>query len=322
VRDRMKFIAPMPRLTGEGSAWVAAVQRIAVLGFDTLAVSHHVTRGWQLGLVAAMAFAAASTSSLRVMSLVAQNDLQHPALLAKDLATIDVLSGGRVEVGLGAGWQASDYRALGLPFESSGRRIARLAEALEIMRTYFGKPVVDFKGEHYQVNMEALPRPVQNPRPPILVGAGGPRMLELAGRRADIVGVHPRMTGGSLDRTNLAELSGEAVDAKVATVRRAAADAGRLAPVLQFSCYHVRVTDGPGGDAPRSTWDDMVAAEAATLKDSPAVLVGTAAQCAEQLLTWRDRYGISYWNLGPDVESSSLIIDALDAAGELTALSA
>lgn len=310
----------MPRLTHDGPTWVAAVQRIAALGYHTLAVSHHVTRGWQLGLIAAMAFAAASTSSLRIMSLVAQNELQHPALLAKDLATIDVLSGGRVEVGLGAGWQASDLHVLGLPFESSGRRIARLAEAIEIMRAYFAGPTVDFEGEHYRVRqMEALPRPVQRPRPPILVGGGGPRLLDLAGRRADIVGVHPRMSGGVLDRSHLAELSADAVAAKVARVRAAADDAGRRTPVLQFSCYHVRVTDGPRRPTDRSTWDDLLAAERPALRGSPAVLVGTAAQCADQLLTWRDRFGIDYWNLGPDVESAALIIDALAAAGELTA---
>ena len=101
MHEPLRFIAPMPRLQKDGAAWVSEVRRLETMGFDTVAVSEHVTNGWQLAPLAAMAFAAASTSRLRVLSLVVQNDLHHPALLAKDIATIDALSNGRIELGIG-----------------------------------------------------------------------------------------------------------------------------------------------------------------------------------------------------------------------------
>ena len=254
------------------------------LGFDTVAVSEHVTQGWQLSPLAAMAFVAASTSRLRVLSLVLQNAFHHPALLAKDISTIDVLSHGRIELGIGAGWQRDDYIALGLTYENASTRIAKLAESLDIIRQYFSSESVDFTGDQYRINhMEALPRCVQRPNPPILVGAGGPRMLELAGRKADIVGIHPRM-GTVIDRAAVADLTSASIKAKIELVRAAAAAAGRPTPQLQFSCYQVRVTDhAPEGSSQRSSWAAHVEAEADSLKGSPAILVGTAADCAEKL---------------------------------------
>lgn len=310
VQRSLKFIASMPRFSGDAGKWVAALRRLEAHGFDTVALSHHVINGWQLGLVAAMAYAAASTTRLRVLSLVAQNDLQHPALLAKDIATIDALSGGRVELGIGAGWQQGDYHALGLPFDPPGRRVERLAEATEIIRRYFTEDEVDFAGEFYRVNaMEALPRCVQSPGPPILVGAGGPRMLDLAGRTADIVGVHARMGRGLIDRAAVADLGAAAIAAKIDRVRAAAQAVDRPPPTLQFSCYHVRVTDGPEPSGDRSSWADLLAAEPELLADSPAVLIGTAAECAARLHEWRDRYGITYWHLGSDADAASRILE-------------
>lgn len=314
--EPLRFIAPMPRLQTDGATWVSAVRRLEALGFDTVAVSHHVTKQWQLSPLVAMAFAAASTKRLRVLSLVMQNDLQHPAMLAKDVATIDALSDGRVELGIGIGWRADDYTAIGCPFDTSRTRIARLAEALEICRQYFTREAVDFVGEHFRVNhMEALPRCVQRPNPPILVGAGGRRMLDLAGRTSDIVGLHPRMRDNGFDRAAaVADLTPDAIEAKVDRVRKAAAQAGRPSPAFQFSCYYVHVTDAPGAAGPRSSWAAYVEAERDSLQGSPAVLVGTAAECADRLLDWRERFGITYWNLGADVDAVSGIVEKLGRA--------
>ena len=161
-----------------------------------------------------------------------------------------------------SGWQPDDYTALGLTFDNGSTRVARLAEALEVIRRYFTMEFVDFAGDHYHINqMEALPRCVQRPNPPILVGAGGPRMLDLAGRTADIVGIHPRMGGKVIDRAAVADLTSASIAAKIERVRVAAAEAGRPTPRLQFSCYHVRVTDAPGGSGPRSSWAAHVEAE-------------------------------------------------------------
>ena len=219
---------------------------------------------------------------------------------------------GRIELGIRAGWQRDDYIALGLTFENASTRIAKLAESLDIIRQYFSSESVDFTGDQYRINhMEALPRCVQRPNPPILVGAGGPRMLELAGRKADIVGIHPRM-GTVIDRAAVADLTSASIKAKIELVRAAAAAAGRPTPQLQFSCYQVRVTDhAPEGSSQRSSWAAHVEAEADSLKGSPAILVGTAADCAEKLIEWRERFGITYWHLGPNVDAVALIIDQL-----------
>lgn len=310
--EQFRFIAPVPRLRSGAEEWLVELRKLEALGFDAVAISEHFTRGWQLSAAAAMAFAAASTSKLRVLSLVMQSDFHHPALLAKEIATIDVLSGGRVELGLGAGWLAEDYSVLGQPFESSQIRIARLAEALRVIRQYFERDFVDFDGEYFRITgMEALPRSVQQPNPPILVGAGGPRMLDLAGRLADIVGVHARMDSGAIGQAAVADLTAASIEVKIDRVRAAAAAVGRPPPRLQFSCYHVRVTDAPEDGRARSSWSSHMEGALDSLRDSPAVLVGTTAECAEKLRQWRDRLGITYWHLGPNVEAVSGIVAEL-----------
>jgi probable F420-dependent oxidoreductase len=310
--EPLRFIAPIPRLRADGTSWVADVRQLESMGFHSLAVSHHVTRGWQLGLIPALAYAAATTTRLRMLSLVAQNDLQHPALLAKDIATIDALSGGRVELGIGPGWLPDDYDVLGLTMNGPGTRVSRLSEALEILHRYFETDLVDFEGEHYCVrNMEALPRCVQKPRPPILVGAGSPRMLDLAGRTADIVGLHAAMGGNRIDNAAVGDLTAASIEAKIERVRAAAADAGRQPPAFQFSCNLVRVTDAPDSSTPRSSWAAQIDSAANVLAGSPAVLVGTAAECATQILEWRERFGITYWNLGADLAAAGRILDRL-----------
>lgn len=313
--ERLEFIAPMPRLRDDGATWVAELRRLEDLGFDTVAVSHHLTNGWQLAPVTAMAYAAASTTRLRVQTLVVQNPLQHPALLARDIATIDRLSGGRVELGIGAGWLAADYAALGIRFEPTPTRIAQLAEAISIIRDFFTNDTVEFAGEYYRVaNLEALPRCVQQPNPPILVGAGGPRMLDLAGRCADIVGVQSRMVNGSIDHETVGDLSVRSLEAKIARIRKAAADVGREAPRLQFSVPYLHVTDSE--TPPRhSGWAKAVVAQMDTLAGSPAALVGTAAQCAEKIHDHSQRLGIGYWHLGQDTEAAGRIIALLRQGG-------
>ncbi|MDF3303700.1 TIGR03621 family F420-dependent LLM class oxidoreductase [Rhodococcus sp. T2V] len=303
----------MPRLRADAGSWRNELRRIEDLGYDTVAVSEHVTDGWVLEPLAAMAFAAASTTRLHVLSLVLTNDLHHPALLAKAAATIDALSDGRLELGIGAGWKQHDYRTVGLPFDPPAERIDRLAEALEIVRQYFSREHVHFTGSHYAVdNMESLPRRSGFGGPPLFVGGGGPRMLELAGRVADIAGIHLRQTTPTLDPAAVLDLTAECVDRKIERVRAAAAAAGRPTPTFQFTCYHVDITDAPShGPKCRSSFSGHLAEASDMLKDSPAVLTGTVAECAEQLLAWHERYGITYWHLGQDVEAGGAIIAQL-----------
>ena len=173
-----------------GQAWTDLAQRAEGLGYSTLLVMDHF--GDQLGPIPAMTAASAATQELRVGSLVFDNDYRHPVTLAKDIATVDLLSGGRVEFGLGAGWMTSDYDESGIPLDTAAVRIDRMEEAIAIFKGLWAPESFSHHGEHYQItNLDGTPKPAQRPHPPVLIGAGGKRMLGIAAREADIVGNNP-----------------------------------------------------------------------------------------------------------------------------------
>ena len=154
----------------------------------------------------AIAVAAEATTTLRIGMLVLGNDYKHPAVVAKEAATLDVLSDGRLELGLGAGWMLADYEQLGLPYDSAGTRIARLEEAIAVVKGCFAEGPFDFDGEHYRITgYDAQPAPVQRPHPPLLIGGGGRKVLRLAGREADIVGINPNLREGVVGADAVAE---------------------------------------------------------------------------------------------------------------------
>jgi probable F420-dependent oxidoreductase len=164
---------------GSATQWRNHARKMEDLGYSTLFMPDHFV-DTQLAPMVGMATAAEATSTLRIGSLVLDNDYKHPAVLAKEAATLDLLSEGRLELGIGAGWQISDYDALGLPYDRPGVRIDRLAEALEVIRGAWADGPYSFKGEHYTItDYDGKPKPVQQP-PPILMGGGGRRMLRLA----------------------------------------------------------------------------------------------------------------------------------------------
>ncbi|HKD76776.1 MAG TPA: LLM class flavin-dependent oxidoreductase, partial [Ktedonobacterales bacterium] len=171
------------------------------------------------------------------------NDLRHPALLAKEIATIDVLSGGRVELGIGAGVSSEDYQQLGLPFGSTGERISRLEEAIHIVKGMFTGDIAVFAGRHYTLNgLKGLPRPVQQPHPPIFVGSSGRRMLAFAASEVDIIAPTPRWTAQGIDPTDAPMAQ------KIDWVREAAGE--RFAQLeLAQSDYGIEITDSPAGIA-------------------------------------------------------------------------
>jgi probable F420-dependent oxidoreductase len=307
---RFFFIAPMPRLAGDG-AWAAQLRRIEDLGFHTVGVSEHYSRGWAMDALTAMNFALAQTSRLHAMPLVLNNDLHHPAMLAKAIATADVLSGGRVALGIGAGWLQDDYRALGVGYDVAPVRIAKLEEALRVIAAFFAESKVNFRGHYYRVSeLESLPRPAGGHRPPVLVGGGGPKMLELAGRYADIVGIHMRLSSGAFDETAASELTRERIQEKVSLVAAAASGAGRPAPELQFTCYDVNLA---GAQVTRagSSFGDYISAHPASFAGSPASLRGDIGKCVDDLRRWNEELGISYWNLGGDIEALAPVVARL-----------
>jgi probable F420-dependent oxidoreductase len=308
-----RFLAPMPRLGTGAARWAAELRRIEDLGFHAVAVSEHYSGGWAMDALTAMNFALASTTRLRAMPLVLNNDLHHPGILAKAIATADVLSGGRAAVGIGAGWLADDYRALGTDYDAAPVRIDRLTEALQIITMFFtGRPVT-FVGRHYRLDaLEALPDPVQEPRPPILVGGGGLRMLSLAGSLADIAGVHARLGPGGFDAEAAEGLSRASIDKKISLVAAAAAEAGRPMPALQFTCYDVNIA-GVQVTPVRLSFSDFIQTHPASFADSPTSLRGEIGKCVEDLQRWRDELGISYWNLGGRVDVIAPIVARLSS---------
>jgi probable F420-dependent oxidoreductase len=305
----------MPRLDGSPHRWRDAIRRIEALGFDSVSISDHLTQGWVMEPTVAMVAAIEATERLRVLSLVLANDFRHPVVLHKSAATIDVLSEGRLELGLGAGWRRADYDASGIRFDAAGLRLARLEESLRVIKGLFGPEPLTFAGAHYSVSsLEGLPKPVQKPHPPLLVGGGGERVLRLAAREADIVSVHCNLARGELDRRAAADLAADRVDEKVSWVVAAAEEAGRASNQLelQFSTYLCHVTDAPrSAHRSISTFARHLAADPELVATSPAVLVGSADECVERLHERRERYGFSYLSLGGDVENVAPLVARL-----------
>jgi probable F420-dependent oxidoreductase len=168
--------------------WQRVARKAEDLGFSTLVVQDHVDK--QLAPLLALVSAAAVTSTLRFGTVVLNNDFRHPAILAKEAATLDVLSNGRLELGLGAGWRLADYQQTGLAFAAPGERLARLAETVQICTAFFTGEAVTFHGKHCQIEgLDAFPKPTQQPHPPIMIGCRQRRMLSLAARQADIVSI-------------------------------------------------------------------------------------------------------------------------------------
>jgi probable F420-dependent oxidoreductase len=299
----------MPPLNRPIPEWREELRRIESLGFSTVAVSDHFSHGWSMDPIVAMTVAAEATTSLRVLGMVFCNDFRHPVLLHKSMANLDLFSGGRVEVGLGAGWQRDDHDAAGLPFDDVHTRLSRLAEALDIIGGLFGPDPLTYHGEHYRVtDLDGLPKPVQQPRPPLLVGGGGKRVLELAGRTADIVGINPRLSPDVDPLRAVEEMSPERVGRQVGWARAAASAVGRD-PELQLRIFDLRVRVGSELLTASSTHARNAAPDA--MAASPAVLHGDIDSCVEQLHATRERFGISYFHLGSNVDAAAPIVAKL-----------
>ena len=310
-----RFIAPMPSPDGTAGEWLDAVRRIEDLGFDAVSVSEHLTGGWRFEATTAMAAMLAATTRLRVLSLVLANDFRHPVLVHKAAATMDYLSDGRLELGLGAGWLERDYGATGIPFDNAGTRIERLEEAVTIIKGLFADSAFSFSGRHYSVtDAEGLPRPTQLPHPPILIGGGGRRILGVAARHADIIGIHARLDTAAIGPRAVRDLAEDAVALKVAMAREAMQAASRSpdAVELQLTIYECRITDRathtPDGD---STFARFLRTDPDLAARSPAVLVGSLAACVDRLLELRDRFGFSVFKLSGSPESTAPIVSAL-----------
>jgi probable F420-dependent oxidoreductase len=270
-------------------AWAEKARKIESLGYSTLFIPDHFDD--QLAPMPAMMAAADATTTLRVGSLVLDNDYKHPLVLAKEAATLDVLSGGRLELGLGAGWMRTDYDASGIAYDAPGVRISRFAEGLHIVKGLLGDEPVDFSGKFYTITHHSgTPKPVQKPLP-ILVGGGGKRVLSIAAREANIVGVNFNLEQGAVNQTTMQTGAAAATDEKIGWIKAAAGD--RFEDLeLNVTVFVAIVTDDRDGMAARISGGFAMSPE--EVLQSPHALIGSVDQMVETLQERRERYGFSY----------------------------
>ena len=289
------------RSAGSPAEWADKARTVERLGYSVLLVPDHLAE--LLAPFPALAAAAAATTRLRVGTAVLNNDFRHPVLLAREAATLDVLSDGRLELGLGAGHMQSEYEQVGLAFDPGPTRVERLEEAVVIVKRLLEGEPVTFTGRHYRVTGHTIhPRPIQRPRPPVFIGGNAPRLLTVAAREADIVG----LTGITFRRggkePDVSDFRASVVDNRVRLVRETAGDRSLE---LNALVQRVIVTDDR-----RKAAEELAVGRWAQLRpeeilESPYALVGTEDQIVEDLQARRERWGISY------VTTHELFMDAL-----------
>jgi probable F420-dependent oxidoreductase len=263
-------------------------------GFSTITVPDHF-RPDDLAPLVAMAVIAGATSSIQVGSNVFGNDYRHPVVLAKELATLDLLSEGRLQVGMGAGWLRSDYDLWGIPIDAPPTRVSRLTESVSVLKGLWTGEAYSFRGEHYTIDAPAgVARAFQQPHPPLLIGAGGRRMLELAAREADIIGITFNQRVGEFDAMKIMSDAGNADegihDQRIEWIRAAAGDRFDAIELAVFAL--ITVTDQRDAALAAAAAAQGVSAE--WLADAPQFSFGTIDEIVDDLQRKRDRYGISY----------------------------
>jgi probable F420-dependent oxidoreductase len=292
----------------DGPAWAEQARRIEDAGVGSLLIRDHFSAGafgQQLAPFSALAAAAAVTERLHVGTMVLSNDFRHPAIVAHEAASLHHLSGGRFELGIGAGWYQPEYRAAGIAFDGAGRRIDRLEESLAIIGGLLAGAPVHHRGTWYQIDgleLDVLPGRRGGPR--LLIGAGGPRMLGVAARHADIVGLLPAPIRGADEGDDPLDRMPAALESKLAVLRSAAGDRfGRL-ELSAFGTFSIT-------DRRRSVTEELIARrgwggiDAGDVWQMPTIFIGSTAQIREDLQARRERFGLSYL-ITPDRELPTL----------------
>jgi probable F420-dependent oxidoreductase len=295
--------------TGTRSEWVDLARQVESLGYSTLTMPDHFTE--QLAPVPALQCAADATTTLRLGALVYDNDYKHPIVLAKELATMDLLSDGRMEIGLGAGWMATDYEQAGIPYDSPGVRVSRMFEGVAVIKGALAGEEFSYHGEHYQITgYQGTPKPVQS-SPPWLIGGGAPRVLRFAAEQADIIGINGNMKSGAVDASTYESMTAESVDEKVGWVVQAASAAGRLADIeMNVRAFIVAVTEDV--DDTIAAMAKFISAPEDVVHHTPFALVGPPGKLIDDLRARRERWGFSYVIVGQsDVEAFAPVVAEL-----------
>jgi probable F420-dependent oxidoreductase len=282
------------------------------MGFTGLVIPDHLID--QLAPVPAMATIAAATTRLRIGTFVLNNDLRHPGVLAQDLASLDVLSEGRLDIALGAGWNKPEFEAIGLPFDPVATRVDRLEEAIAVFKGLFADGPFSFEGRFYTIrDHDGRPKPVQKPHPPFLIGGGGRRTLTIAGREADVVGLAPRILSGQ--RADPRSLTFAAAEEKISWVREAA---GERFDELEFNVYPstwpITVTDDARAEA-RKVVDHLRGRSAPDLTEddvlqSPQLFIGSIDGLIEKFRMLRERLGITSFMTG-EIDELAPVVERL-----------
>ena len=257
------------------TAWITMARRVEELGYATLLMPDRTNVG-SLAPTPALAVAATATTSLRVGSYVFCNGYRHPVLLAREVATLDLLSDGRLEPGLGTGVSALEFQQMGIPFGSPGARVDHLEETLQIMKRLFTEETVSFTGKYYTITeMKGYPIPAQKPYPPILVAGAGERMLKLAAREADIIAIGSKITAQGVDPADAT------LEQKIAWIKEAAGDRFTDLELCQ-TIFDLEITDsGTARSSQPGEW---------SIPGRPL----TTEQAVAHLLEQREHYGFSY----------------------------
>jgi probable F420-dependent oxidoreductase len=296
--------APLP-----DRSWADTAREVESLGYSTMFVPDHFDEG--LGPIAAMATAAAATTTMHVGALVLDCDFRHPAVLARELATIDQLSEGRLELGLGAGWKRLDYDRSGIPMDPPKVRVDRMIEHTRVLKALFASEPVTFAGEHYRItDLPGTPAPHRPGGPPILIGGGARRVLRFAGATADIVGVNASIHSGEIDTAAAHDGLAERIDEKVVFVREGA---GARFDDLELNAWLAvaDVTDDATGVA--EVLSAVFSAEPDQILASPLVLVGSPGEIESRLQERRERWGYSYHVIpGDKVHAFAPVVAALN----------
>jgi probable F420-dependent oxidoreductase len=280
----------------DGTGWAELARKAEDLGWSVLTVADHFDDG--MAPIPALVAAADATTAIRLGTMVLANDYRHPVVVAKEAATVDLLSGGRFELGIGAGWTTKDYEETGFALDRPGIRIARLAEAVEVIRGLWSDGPLTFAGDHYRIaGLDGLPKPTQPTGPPIVIGGGGERILRLAARQADVIGLNVNLAAGVIDERAFPDGVPDVTDRKLGWIRESAGD--RFDHLeLQVRVHLAMVTDDRAGVIDElSPAFGLTPAEAA---ETPHALIGSVDEICDQLIERRERWGISYLGMSGD----------------------
>jgi probable F420-dependent oxidoreductase len=287
--------------------WRELARRMEGEGYSTLFVPDHFGEQW--GPLVALTVAAEATSTLRVGSLVFDNDYRHPVVLAKELATLDLVSEGRLEVGMGAGWMRSDYEQAGIAYDRPGVRIERMAEALSAMKSLWSDTQTTLRGDHYTItDASGHPRP-HDGCPPVIIGGGSPRVLALAAAEADIVGINPSLAAGYVGPEVAASATLERFQERVEWVRQAA---GPRFDQLELQCLTFIVQVVPNRREVIESFAPAFGMSPEVAEQVPIALVGTVEELVDILERRREELGLSYWVVHEgDLEAFAPVVDRL-----------